>query len=299
MTTTHDTYLASSSPQRSKQEGHRVCLRYASTTYALTGLSNSQAKHLNDRFGALYVDRDKADITIQLWNADSSAFVPTDTRGWEYRVAISHEPTRVRVSGLNFFADIDRETLHADLATSAHDQHFLGAFENLFRVLVSYRLLRQGILVMHSAAITDEEHGFLLFGHSGAGKTTLCTLAQSRRLRVLSDELNAVPAIAAANATSLLPMPFAGDFGQANLSDQPCPFTGIYAIEQGTTHKTRSCRTSEAVSRIVASCPYTNVDPLCSDALFGAALALVKNAPPRILTFGKDADFWDVLLHDR
>jgi hypothetical protein len=58
------------------------------------------------------------------------------------------------------------------------------------------------------------------------------------------------------------------------------------------------CSKAEAVSRIVASCPYINADSLLVDELTSRAAMLIAHVPLRILSFAKDTRFWSVLDHE-
>jgi len=151
-------------------------------------------------------------------------------------------------------------------------------------------------LVMHSAAFTDGARGFLFCGRSGAGKTTLCGLADELELDILSDELNAVTA--SGGTFELQAMPFAGDFGGAPKPHPPYPLTGLLGLAHGPTPSVHRCSKAEAVSRIVASCPYINADSLLVDELTSRAAMLIERVPLRILSFAKDTRFWSVLDHE-
>jgi hypothetical protein len=163
-------------------------------------------------------------------------------------------------------------------------------------VIASYHLFREGALVMHSAAFTEGDRGFLFCGRSGAGKTTLCSLADELGLLILSDELNAV--IPSGNAFELAAMPFAGDFGGVPKRHPPYPLTGLLGLAHRTRPSVDGCSKAEAVSRIVASCPYINADPTLVDALTSRAAKLIEHVPLRILSFAKDSRFWSVLDHE-
>ena len=148
----------------------------------------------------------------------------------------------------------------------------------------------------HSAAFTDGVRGFLFCGRSGAGKTTLCGLADELELDVLSDELNAVTP--SNGSFELRAMPFAGDFGGAPRAHPPYPLTGLLGLGHSTAPLVHGCSKAEAVSRIVASCPYINADPLLIDELTTRVAQLVERIPLRILSFAKDTTFWSVLDHE-
>jgi hypothetical protein len=55
---------------------------------------------------------------------------------------------------------------------------------------------------------------------------------------------------------------------------------------------------AEAVSRIVASCPYLNTDPAREDELNRRAERLVDATSFRVLTFAKRTNFWSVLTRE-
>jgi hypothetical protein len=179
------------------------------------------------------------------------------------------------------------------MQTCRSDEWFSAAFENLFRIVACHRLFGEGALVMHSAAFNDGARGFLFCGRSGAGKTTLCGLAAALDLEILSDELNAIRP--SGQSFELLAMPFAGDFGAKPRRHPPYPLTGLLGLHQGSAPSVSLCSKAEAVSRIVASCPYVNADPWLVDGLTSRAEELVECQPLRILTFAKDARFWSVL----
>jgi hypothetical protein len=71
--------------------------------------------------------------------------------------------------------------------------------------------------------------------------------------------------------------------------------TGLLGLAQGASPSLRRCSKAEAVSRIVASCPYVNSDPELVDELTTRAAELVDHAPLQILSFARDTRFWNVL----
>ncbi len=295
--TAHSVFVLDDEPERLGTGVEQVALEYAGTVYRFEGLSASQRTAAVARFSALQTQgAATADIVIRVFQAQRSSFQPRPTRAWEYELAISYSPEAIRLSGNEFTATIDRKTLCAELVTSNEGKNFLDPLENLFRVLVVYKLLEAGALVMHSAALTDERQGFLLFGRSGAGKTTCCELAEPLGVRVLSDELNAI--FPTAEGVELRPMPFAGDFGEASITSEPSPLTGIYALEQAQVTQTRGCGRAEATARMIAACPYANADPYIGDSLVDRIASLQQRHPLRLLRFQKSLDFWGCLQDD-
>lgn len=273
-------------------------IEFAGSRYRFAGLSPRQDGFVRSRFHAL-LSRDglKPDVRIDIHNdPNSAAFMRRPVSPFEYPLAVAYSGESIAVAGIGFRANIDRAPLRAQMQTCLDGDWFLGAFENLFRVVACYRLFGQGALVMHSAAFTDGARGFLFCGRSGAGKTTLCGLADELELDILSDELNAVTP--ANGSSELHAMPFAGDFGGEPRPHPPYPLTGLLGLARGASPQVQPCSKAEAVSRIVASCPYVNADPLLVDELSSRASELAEQVPVRILSFAKDTRFWSVLDHE-
>lgn len=275
-----------------------LTIEFAGSRYRIGGLNPEQVDLVRSRFEALLC-RDDAhpDVEVDVHHVPNPAgFMRRPAGPVEYRIAVAHGDDTIAVAGIGFTANVDRAPLRAQMQTCLTDEWFLGAFENLFRVVACYRLFKEGALVMHSAAFTDGARGFLFCGRSGAGKTTLCELADELELNILSDELNAVTA--SGGTFELQAMPFAGDFGGAPKPHPPYPLTGLLGLAHGVAPSVHRCSKAEAVSRIVASCPYINADSLLVDELTSRAAMLIERVPLRILSFAKDTRFWSVLDHE-
>ncbi|MFW2387025.1 MAG: hypothetical protein ACN4G0_01710 [Polyangiales bacterium] len=275
-----------------------LTIEFAGSRYHFAGLNPLQDAVVRPKFESLLCRDDrKPDIQIDIHHDPTTgAFMRRPSGPTEYRVAVAHRDASIDVAGIGFTATVDRASLRAQIHTCLSDQWFAGAFENAFRVVAAYRLFGQGALVMHSAALTDGDRGFVFCGRSGAGKSTLCGLAEELELGILSDELNAV--MPSGGSFELLAMPFAGDFGAEPRPHPPYPLTGLLGLSHDTIPSVDGCSKAEAISRIVASCPYVNADPWLVDELSTRAAALVEQIPLRVLSFSRDTRFWSVLDHE-
>ncbi len=275
-----------------------LTIAFGGSRYRFAGLTPAQVGLVRGRFDALLCREDTApDVEIDVHYVPNPAgFMRRPVGPVEYRIAVAHRDQSIAVAGIGFTANIDRTPFRAQMQTCFENEWFLDGVENLFRVVASYQLFGEGCLVMHSAAFTDGDRGFLFCGRSGAGKTTLCCLADELELDILSDELNAISR--SGDSFEIRAMPFAGDFGRAPKPHPPYPLTGLLGLAQGTAPAVHGCSKAEAVSRIVASCPYINTDPRLVDALTSRAAELIERVPLRILSFAKDTRFWSVLNHE-
>ncbi len=275
-----------------------LTLEFAHCRYRLTGLLPEQERHVRARFGALECPAALAsDVEIEVVQSpEPERFMARPIGPVEYRVAMAYGERQIAIAGIGFSAAIERASFRTQMQTCLGDEWFLGAFENLLRVVAAYRLFSVGALVIHSAALSDGERGFLFCGRSGAGKTTICVLADTLRLTIFSDELNAI--VPSGESFSLQAMPFAGDFGGTPVRHPPFPLTGLLGLEHALVARLDTCSQAQAVSRIVASCPYLNADPMVSEQLTERAVQLVDRIPLRVLSFATDTTFWSVLDHE-
>lgn len=273
-------------------------LAFAGHSFEFVGLTAAQAAHVTARFGPLLVTDTTPTHRVTVRTAPASAFAELNTVGWEYELATSHFPNHILVSGMRFTARIDRAipmkvSLWTDLSDSPD---FLDPFENVFRVLACYEIARAGGLVLHSAGFAHGDRGFVCFGHSGAGKTTLTGIADSLGLEILSDELNAI--VVDGDSVTLVPMPFAGDFGRAKLTQQTMPLRALYRIMQSSDPSIEPVATASAVALLTGSSPFVNGDPHVGDLVLSNAVRLAKKIPVKILKFAKDERFWQTIQND-
>jgi hypothetical protein len=288
----------------------QVCLDLPGGPYLVAGLSAAQAEAAKERFGALSSELPGSPPAVRglLFAAPAADFRSIDTRGWEYAMDFEHAERSVRLAGLWLMARLDwAPELTGALWTSEEGDLFAGIFENFLRVLVAYRLLELGGVVLHSAGVAagsgkggNEEGAFLFLGPSGAGKTTLSRLSEAAGHRVLSDDLNALlPGAAGTGEATVVKLPFTGDLGdrrQGRAGDAPLPLRGLLRLEKGPAPALRPLSPGETLALLFACSPFVNADPHRQERLLDVLTALAAGAPARVLTFSLAGDLWSILL---
>lgn len=283
--------------------GEALDLEIASDRYAVTGLGEEQAAVVRERFGAFRpraAEPGAGIVQVRLFTAPASDFRPLETAGRGYRLELDYQPRAVRLAGLGLMARLDWARLDRQPALTAAlwspfagGEAFLGAFENLLRVLVAYRLVESGGALLHSAGVVSGGAACLFFGRSGAGKTTVCRLAREQGRELLSDDLNALR-LRQGRAT-VLPVPFAGDFAAA----APCccglPLDRLLRLEKGGVHRLRPLGRSAALAALVTCAPFVNADPHRVDRLLTNLEVLTRKVPVGLLTFRRDPGFWELI----
>ncbi|MFZ1574591.1 MAG: hypothetical protein WAT36_05020, partial [Chromatiaceae bacterium] len=82
----------------------------------------------------------------------------------------------------------------------------------------------------HSAAFARAGRAHVVFGHSGAGKSTSSRLALNAGWEVLSDDINAL--LPNPGGWRVEKLPFAGDLGQTPSRGRAYPIAGLHWLQQ-------------------------------------------------------------------
>lgn len=287
--------------------------------YRLEGLTGGQESVLRERFGERVLGpaepsfEGDEDVAVQIFRAAKSDFLDFDRVGKEITVDRSYEPRAVGLAGWRFMGRLDwRPELCAALWTSLSEGPELqGVFENFLRVLVAYRLLERGGVLIHSAGVVESGAVHLFLGPSGAGKTTMGRLALAAGREVLSDDMNAVAVNAVAlNAESVQArdterhggfrverLPFAGDLGQTAAQGESLPLAGLHRLEQGPAIRTAPLSPARSLAALLACCPFVNADPHRREALERNLERVLEAVRLDRLTFPREGPFEDIADH--
>lgn len=260
--------------------------------YALRGLAPDQAAGLRHRFGSSAPG--PAAVEVRVFRAAAADFRPLDLRGFENHLELDRGPEEIRIAGLELMARLGRGgPLRASLWTSATGgEAFRGVAENLLRLVVAYRLLELGGVLLHSAALSTAGGAHVFVGASGAGKSTLARLGAAAGLRPLSDDLNAV--LPAAGGAVVAPLPFTGDLPPPPAGPS-LPLASLARLEKGDENRRTPLGPAALLAALAACSPYVNGDRERLDDLFGVLARLAGEVPGWVLTFRRDGGFHRLL----
>jgi hypothetical protein len=266
--------------------------------YRFAGLAPVQVEAVRERFGAHLTDADESAVESLVFRMAEEEFREIDTRGWEYGLDLDPAPAAVRLAGLRLAGRLDwRAGLSGALWTAdPGSEAFAGIFENFFRVLTAYRLLEQGGVLVHGAAVAAGGRAVLALGRSGAGKTTFSRLALERGAEVLSDDLNALRRTA--GGTVVEKLPFTGDLGDSAAPAGPYPLAALLRLEKSPEDRLVPLGRAEATGLLLACSPFVNVDPHRREALLanlGALLPAAGDPPAWALHFTLTGGCWPIL----
>jgi hypothetical protein len=274
-----------------------MALDLAGGSYLFSGLSSAQVEWTRDRFEALCEPAPPAfsDCSTSVYRVPVGTFRELDTRGWEYTFDRDYQPGRLRLAGRDFVAEICFEPgPRARLWTSQADpERFGNVFENLVRILVAYQVAHSGGVLLHSGSFARHDVALVVFGRSGAGKSTSSRVALEAGWEVLSDDMNAL--LPAQERWHVRKLPFAGDLGQTPTSGRAYAVAGLLWLEQATSHALHPMSESVALARLLSCSPIVNEDPYRVEGLLHNLTNLLAKTGVATLHFAPDAGFLSLL----
>lgn len=165
------------------------------------------------------------------------------------------------------------------------------AIDTVVRIIHSLMLARRGGLLVHAASGVRNGRAFLFSGASGAGKTTISSLAP-KDATLLTDEISYLRREGdgyIAHGT-----PFAGELARPGENIQ-APLAALYLLRQGPENRIEPLKESEAVRRVMENVLFFAHDAELVDRVFESVCELVKRVPVQHLTFYPDGRVWDLI----
>ncbi len=277
--------------------------------YYFLGLSSGQARSLENLFGsccssaAVAATAEAPGVTTMVLGADRDRFLAFDRVDWKILIDVDYRPRGLRLAAHQWMGSVDWNQGHrgAIWTPVAEGRAFTDLFENYFRILVAYRLLHLGGLLLHSAGVVTPgaagSSAYVFPGQSGNGKSTLSKLSAREGRTVLSDDGNAVlPAPEGGFVVQALP--FGGEMRNRELPTGHHPLGRLVALAKGNPNRLETLGKAEATGLLLACSPFVNGDPFQLSNLMATIESLLAAVPSRRLTFTREGGFWGLLEAD-
>lgn len=224
-------------------------------------------------------------LRLEVHVQEGVRFVPIQPGPWIIRLA--YEAGRIKFSSYLEAgeADLGEAQGHVIMAPE-------GNLENFLRVVYAWLCLRRGGLLLHAAGLIRDGQGYVLFGPSGAGKTTATRLSEAVA-QVLSDDLVIIRYLD--GGYTLFGVPFRSELVTAPRANAQAPLAGIYRLRKDQRHAVVPLSPAEGVAELVAAAPFVVADRASATELMGICSALTAAVPVRALHFRRDDGFWSVI----
>ena len=218
----------------------------------------------------------------------------------DYPVLVEPDGARLRITSLHLKGWFDPAAGRGEATCCTHDQ---GAAENFLRVAVARLLLPQGGFLLHACAVVSHGEAIVGFGPSGAGKTTLASMAGPRS--VISDDLVVLRRDAHRRLVAVptlfrdggAPIPPSGGYRVRRLLrlrktiDRRAGIIGPIANRLAL----RTCDRLEGARELLAAMPFLTDDAECASGALALADAAAMDPGVGELTFPLEAPVWTQL----
>jgi hypothetical protein len=194
-----------------------------------------------------------------------------------------HGPT-CTLSLPGFLGAIDAEQQRAQLR--AHPAATLSDIHYFLRAIMALALFRQDALLVHAAGVVTAAGALLFVGHSGAGKSTITTLAGQRP--VLHDDLICLQPQGRGWLASTPP-------GENGVAISAYPLAGVLLLAHAPRNTLTPVQPALALAELVANSPVINAAAVHLPRLFDFWRSLLATTPLQRLHFRPDPSFWEVL----
>lgn len=172
------------------------------------------------------------------------------------------------------------------------------AIHNFLRWFLPPLLLGRGAFLMHATGVVRDGRGYVLFGQSGAGKSTSASLIarSDPKAVIVGDDAVIIRFTDGARQPLLESAPLGCGYTRSAPPSASAPLSALLSIHQARAHHVRPLSAAEGVASLLASAMW--LDPAAScDERFSLAHRFTTQFPGvQRLQFAKDAGFWPLLI---
>ena len=165
------------------------------------------------------------------------------------------------------------------------------SIDSVLRIVHTLILAKEGGFLLHAASAIRNGRSFLFSGISGAGKTTISSLAPSD-VTLLTDEISYVRR--GHDGYRACGTPFAGEIGRVG-ENCSARLSTLFFLVKGTENKIESVDAPEAVRCLLRNILFFAEDAELIQMIFRSACEFVERVAVRRLTFIPDQRVWELI----
>jgi hypothetical protein len=236
---------------------------------------------LRDRYDGFLGDSERAEIDFDV------ELVPPGFADPDAGVRVTNRLGRWSLERGDFHAEWIPEQRSGWIRQSATPY----SVDSVLRIVHTLVLARQGGFLLHAASAILNGKAFLFAGVSGAGKTTIASLAPPD-VTLLTDEISYIRR--EASGYIAFGTPFTGELDKPgeNIS---APVAALYLLAKGKQNRIDAISAGEAARSLLANILFFAEDEALVQSVFHTAFEFVHRVPVARLTFVPDARVWELI----
>jgi len=165
------------------------------------------------------------------------------------------------------------------------------ATDSALRIIHSLALAAEGGFLLHAASVIRNGKAFLFAGVSGAGKTTISSLAPPDVV-LLSDEISYIRR--EGGSYRAYGTPFTGDLGR-NGENVSAPIEKLFFLVQAASNEEVFVGRTEAVGRLLRNILFFSIEAGLVERVFETAVDFVSCVPAKNLLFSPQPAVWNLI----
>jgi hypothetical protein len=165
------------------------------------------------------------------------------------------------------------------------------SIDAVLRIVHSLILAGEGGFLLHGAGAIRNGRAFVFSGVSGAGKTTISSLAPADVV-LLTDEISYIRP--EGTGYRAFGTPFAGELAQIG-QNVSAPLDTLFLLAKGPENRVDEINSAQAVQAILRNVLFFAEDDRLVRRLFDTALDVVAKVKIRRLTFVPDQKVWELV----
>ena len=238
-------------------------------------------KLLEQRYAGFLSSANEARFELQIELAPPQTISPDED------VRVYWDSGRWSMERGDFRAEWDPATASGRIRQTANPY----SIDSVLRILHTLLLATEGGFLVHAASAMRNGRAFLFAGLSGAGKTTIASLAPPDAT-LLTDEISYVRRLD--GHYYAFGTPFTGELARLG-ENVRAPLGALYLLAQGRENKIEAISPADAARGLLESILFFARDPNLVKSVFHAACAFTDRVPVRRLTFLPDTRVWEMI----
>ena len=190
----------------------------------------------------------------------------------------------------NYFTGfIDINNNYGKLVCNEFDPQSL--LEHFLRIAYAICALQKGVLLFHAAAVVKKGMGYVFFGPSGTGKSTVAKL--SDQCLTLGDDLIVIKKVN--NRFRVYATPLNVDNNWLQITNSNTAISGMYRLKKHKTNFISTISQAQALAELMSCIPSINKNLKGSSSAFDICTQIIKQIPCYELFFTRDTKFWRLI----